>query len=67
MAAVVIALYGRVAPMGNLVATVITIAAAGVVYAAVLLMVGGISENDIKMLPKSDKILPLMKKMKFIR
>lgn len=66
MAAVVIALYGRVAPMGNLVATVITIAAAGVVYAAVLLMVGGISENDIKMLPKSDKILPLMKKMKFI-
>lgn len=66
MAAVVLALYGRIAFLGNFAATVLTIAAAAVVYAVVLLLVGGISESDIKMLPKSDKILPIMKKFKLI-
>lgn len=67
MAAVLLSLYGRIEFLGNMLSTVVTIIVSGVVYFAVLLLVGGVSENDIKMLPKSDKILGVMKKFRLIK
>jgi stage V sporulation protein B len=67
MAVVLLSLYGCIEFMGNILSTGITIVASGLVYFAVLLLVGGISENDIKMLPKSDKILGVMKKFRLIK
>ena len=67
MAVVLLSLYGLVEPLGNILSTGITIVVSGIVYFAVLLLVGGISENDIRMLPKSDKILGVMTKFRLIK
>ncbi|MBQ8525316.1 MAG: polysaccharide biosynthesis protein [Clostridia bacterium] len=67
MAAVVMALRNATAAMGNTASTVITIAAAAVVYVVVLLVVGGMTEADVEMLPKSHKLIPIMKKLKLLK
>ena len=67
MGATVIAAYGFVFSLGNTIATVVSICLGGIVYFAALFIVGGIDASDIRMLPKSDKLLPIMKKFKLIK
>ena len=67
MAVVLLVLYSRIEFLGNTISTIVTMATSAIVYFAVLLLVGGINENDVKMLPKSDKILTVMKKFKLIK
>ena len=47
--------------------TVITIGIAAVIYVITLFMVKGVEKNDIKMLPKGEKILKVLEKFKLIR
>ncbi len=47
-------------------ATLASIAVAVVVYVVMLLMLRGISEEDIKMLPKSQKIIKILRKAKLL-
>lgn len=67
MAAVVLALRNITSGLGNTVSTVVTIAGAGITYAVVLLAIGGMTEEDVQMLPKSHKLIPIMKKYKLIK
>ena len=67
MAAVVLALRNITSGLGNTVSTILTIAGAGITYAVVLLAIGGMTEEDVQMLPKSHKLIPLMKKYKLIK
>ncbi len=48
------------------IATLGSIAVAGIVYVVTLLILKGISEEDIKMLPKSDKIIKILRKAKLL-
>lgn len=59
--------YGAVEFMGNRVALVIAICAAVVVYFGMLFLLGAIRREDIEMIPKSEKILPIMEKFKLVR
>ena len=47
---------------GDKLVTLISIAVAAVIYVLLLLILKGISEDDIKMLPKSEKIIKILKK-----
>lgn len=67
MAAAVIGIYSLTDVLGNTVATVISIATGGIAYIAVLFVTGGISAEDVQMLPKSGKILPILKKYRLIK
>lgn len=67
MAVVVIFVSGVTAALGNTISTILSIGCGGIVYFAVLFIVGGVDSSDIKMLPKSDKLLPVMKKFKLIK
>ena len=55
------------AGLGNTISTILSIGCGGIVYFAALFIVGGIDATDVKMLPKSDKLLPVMKKFKLIK
>ena len=52
--------------LNHRIVTLISIITAAAVYAAMLLVLKGISEEDIKMLPKSEKIIKIMKKAKLL-
>ena len=52
---------------GNTVSTVISVAVAAVIYLITLFMVKGIEKNDIKMLPKGEKIAKVLEKLKIMR
>ena len=67
MAAAVIAVYNAAFGLGNTLATVAAIGCGGIVYFAILFIIGGIDSKDIKMLPKSNKLLPILKKYKLIK
>lgn len=67
MAAAVIGIYNLTDILGNTLATVLSIATGGIAYLAVLFATGGISAEDVQMLPKSDKILPVLKKFRLIK
>lgn len=67
MAAVAVAVYGAAAPLGNRPAVVAAILAAGVVYFGMLFALRAITRDDIEMLPKSEKILPVMEKLRLVR
>lgn len=67
MGAVVVALKNATLSWGNVLSTLVTIACAAVVYVTVLFAVGGMTEDDVAMLPKSHKLIPLMKKFKFLK
>ncbi|MBQ7901771.1 MAG: polysaccharide biosynthesis protein [Clostridia bacterium] len=67
MAAAVLGVYNLTSALGNTAATVLSIAAGGIVYVAVLFATGGISASDVRMLPKSDKLLPVLKKYRLIK
>ncbi len=67
MAAVVLAVYNLASALGNTLATIAAIGCGGICYFAVLFIVGAISESDVKMLPKSQTLLPILKKYKLIK
>ena len=67
MAAAVIGVYNLADALGATIATVLSIATGGVAYLAVLFITGGISAEDVQMLPKSAKILPILKKYRLIK
>jgi len=67
MAVVAISVYNYVNFLGNRIAVIIAIGAAAVVYFAMLFVLGALRREDIEMLPKSEKILPIMEKLKLIR
>lgn len=67
MAAVAVAVYSAAAPLGNRPAVVAAILAAGVVYFGMLFALRAITRDDIEMLPKSEKILPVMEKLRLVR
>lgn len=53
--------------MGTLMSTVIPIGIAAVVYMIVLIIVKGIQEDDLELLPKSDLLIRICKKLKIVR
>ncbi|MBE7030441.1 MAG: polysaccharide biosynthesis protein [Ruminococcaceae bacterium] len=65
MAAAVLAVYGAL-PESRL-STLVAIGAGAVVYAAMLFVIGCIREQDVEMIPKAEKLLPIMKKLRLIR
>lgn len=67
MAIVAIAVYSCVEFMGNRIAVIIAIGSAALVYFGMLFILGAITRDDVEMLPKSEKILPIMEKFKLIR
>lgn len=67
MAAAVLAVSAQAQALGNTLNVLVSIITGAAVYAVVLLAVGGINEQDILMLPKSDKILSKLKKLKIIK
>ena len=64
------ALFGIFAPYGRL-GMIVTLAgsigSAGIVYVVLLLLIGGITAEEIGVLPKGEKIAALLKKMKLLR
>jgi len=67
MAAVLIATNGIFSHLGRILAPVASIGLGALVYLAVIVVINGISEEDIELLPKSDKLIPLLKKFRIIR
>lgn len=52
---------------GRIISTALPIGIGAIVYAVVLIIVKGISEDDIKLLPKADALLKICKKLKIVR
>ena len=52
--------------LGAKLATLVSIGIAGFVYVVMLLLLRGMSEEDIKMLPKSQKIIKILRKAKLL-
>jgi stage V sporulation protein B len=52
--------------LGAKLATLVSICIAGGVYLVMLLLLRGLSEEDIKMLPKSQKIIKILRKAKLL-
>ena len=52
--------------LGSKLSTIFSVGVAAVVYVVVLLLIRGMSESDIKMLPKSDKIIKILKKARLL-
>ncbi len=67
MAVTALAVYNYTAFLGNTLATVIAICAAAAMYLTMLFILGAITRDDVEMLPKSEKFIPVMEKFKLIR
>lgn len=67
MAVVAIVAYNCTEFMGNRIAVVAAIGSAAVVYFATLFILGAITRDDVEMLPKSEKILPVLEKFRLVR
>ena len=67
MALVALFVYSGTAFLGNTLATVLSIGFAGVSYLIMLFVLGAISKDDMEMIPRSEKLVPLMEKFKLIR
>jgi stage V sporulation protein B len=52
--------------MGNSLATLISVAAGALIYGALLIKTGAIAKNEIRLLPRGEKLESLLKKMKLI-
>lgn len=60
--------YGFMAGMlGNSLSTIIAICIGGLVYVLAVLGIGAITEDEIKTMPKGDKLYKILKKTKLIR
>jgi stage V sporulation protein B len=58
--------YFTVNLLGSKLSTIASIGVAAVVYVVALLLLKGIAADDIKMLPKSEKILKMLRKARLI-
>ncbi len=67
MAAAVLAVYNFVSPISGSLATLVSIGAGGVVYLAVLFVSGGVTSEDVAMIPKGEKLVPVLKKFRLIK
>ncbi len=67
MGIVAIVAYNYTEFLGNRVAVVIAIAVAGVVYLGMIFLLGAVTKEDMQMLPKSEKLIPVMERFKLIR
>ena len=52
--------------LGNSIAALISVCIGAVVYGILLIKLGAIVENEIKYLPKGEKLLVLLKKLKLV-
>ena len=66
-AAVKLAYFVTSPMLGNTIATLLSIIVGAVVYVVVLLGIGAITEEEIKTMPKGDKIYKLLKKVRLIK
>ena len=66
-AAVKLAYFVTSPILGNTIATLLSIIVGAVVYVVVLLGIGAITEEEIKTMPKGDKIYKLLKKVRLIK
>lgn len=48
----------------NFISTILTIVVSGLIYIIIIILIGGIKEEDIKMLPKGEKILRIINRIK---
>ena len=53
--------------LGHKLSTLVAIAIGGIIYIVVLLLIGGISKEEILAMPKGHKILAKLKKLKLVR
>lgn len=67
MAAVALLVYGNTAFLGNTLSLLLSILLGGGTYLALLFLVGAVRAEDVEMLPKSERYLPLLQKWKLIR
>lgn len=67
MAAVLVVAAPMCAGMGRLLSTCLPIAIGAVVYAVVLVIIKGINEDDIALLPKAEALTRICKKLRIIR
>lgn len=60
--------YGLVSkPLGNTIATLLSILVGGIVYVVVLVGLGGIRKDEILTMPKGEKIYKILKKLNLMR
>lgn len=60
--------YGLISkPLGNTIATLVSIIIGGIVYALVLLGIGGIRKEEVLTMPKGEKIYKVLKKLNLMR
>ena len=62
--------YGLIADMaglGNTIGTIISIGIGAIIYVFVLLGLGGISKDEVLMLPKGEKIYSFLRKLNIMR
>ncbi len=67
MAVFAVGVYGFTEFLGNTVAVILSIGCAAAAYFGMLFILGAITRDDVEMLPKSEKILPIMEKLHLIR
>ncbi len=67
MGAVVILVKIYLGFTGNTLTVLLSIILGGITYFATLFAIGGISRQDISMLPKSDRILPILERFKLVK
>ena len=67
MAVAALGVYNFTYVLGNRLAVIIAILAAAVVYFGVLFVLQAITRDDMEMIPKSEKIIPIMETLKILR
>lgn len=67
MGVVAVVVYNYAQVLGNRIGVIVAILSAGAVYLGVLFILGAVTEEDMQMLPKSEKLIPIMQKYKLIR
>ncbi len=67
MGGAVLLLHSLFAPFGRLFSVLIPIAGGALVYAVVLVCIRGIREEDVRLLPKGDALVHLLKRTKLLR
>lgn len=67
MVVVVLTVYRFTGDLGNTISTALSIVAGGITYVVVLFAAGGVTASDVQMLPKAEKLVPILKKFKLIK
>ncbi len=67
MAIVVLGVYAGTVSMGNTIATSVSILSGAVVYMLVMLIIGGIKNEDLEMIPMGEKLAYVLQKLRLMR